>query len=208
METIILVDFDGTITKEDTCYKMVKEFAKGGWMEIEKRWESGEINTEECALQTFELMDMNEESLTNLLDKVEIDDYFKEFLNFCNYKNYKVIIASDGYDFNIRTILNKYNITLQFYSNKLYFKDNKVFAEFNTYKDCDKCGSCKLDILKRYKKNNTVIFIGDGYSDICVAKYADILYAKEILLEYCKKNNILCRPFKNFKDIIKDLKKR
>ncbi|SNX54033.1 MtnX-like HAD-IB family phosphatase [Thermoanaerobacterium sp. RBIITD] len=208
MCTYILVDFDGTITKEDTCYAMVKAFAKDGWQEIERKWETGLISTEECALETFKLMDMDEEKLKKLLNKIEIDEYFKDFLNLCNKRGYKVIIASDGYDFNIKTILNKYNIHLEYYSNRLYFKDGNIVAKFNTSSECDKCGSCKLEILKKYKNDNTeVIFIGDGYSDICVAKYADKLFARDTLLKYCIENNIPHIPFNNFKDVIEEIKR-
>ncbi|AEF16284.1 MULTISPECIES: MtnX-like HAD-IB family phosphatase [Thermoanaerobacterium] len=208
MDTYVLVDFDGTITKEDTCYAMVKAFAKDGWQEIEKDWEEGKITTEECALETFKIMDMDEEKLKSLLLTMEIDLYFKDFMEFCKDRGYKVIIASDGYDFNIRTVLDKYNIDMEYFSNKLDFRDGKIVASFNTSDDCDKCGSCKLDILKKYKKENTrIIYIGDGYSDICVSKYADLLFAKGVLLKYCEDNGIPSIPFEDFKDIIEYLEK-
>ncbi|MGF7430600.1 MtnX-like HAD-IB family phosphatase [Thermoanaerobacterium thermosaccharolyticum] len=203
MDTYILIDFDGTITKEDTCYAMVKAFARDGWQDIEKDWEEGKISTEECALETFKLMDMDEKKLRSLLDKIEIDNYFKDFIDFCNERGYKIMIVSDGYDFNIKTILKKYDIDIDYYSNKLDFRDGEIIASFNTSADCDKCGSCKLEILKKYKgENSKVIFIGDGYSDICVSRYADKLFAKNVLKKYCEENNIPHIPFDNFKDII------
>jgi 2-hydroxy-3-keto-5-methylthiopentenyl-1-phosphate phosphatase len=209
MDTYVLVDFDGTITKEDTCYAMVKAFAKDGWQDIEKDWEEGKITTEECALETFKLMDMDEKKLKTLLDNIEIDSYFKDFIDFCNDRGYKIIIVSDGYDFNIKTILKKYDINIDYYSNKLDFCDGKIVASFNTSPDCDKCGSCKLEVLKKYKRESSeIIFIGDGYSDICVSRYADKLFAKDVLKKYCEENNISYIPFENFRDIIDYLRQK
>ncbi|MDI6604066.1 MAG: MtnX-like HAD-IB family phosphatase [Thermoanaerobacteraceae bacterium] len=207
MHTVILVDFDGTITKEDTCIAMANNFAKKGWKMIEEEWRSGKLTTEQCSLKLFEFMDVDQEKLEKLLYSIEIDESFIDFLDFCKIKKYHVIITSDGFDFNIKTILSRYNINLEFYSNKLEFTDGIINAEFYTSKECEKCGMCKLNVLKKFKDNNTrIIYIGDGYSDICVAKYADVVFAKNVLLSYCIENNISHIPFNNFSDIIKKLK--
>jgi 2-hydroxy-3-keto-5-methylthiopentenyl-1-phosphate phosphatase len=62
MGIVLFVDFDGTITKEDTCAAMVEAFAGDGWREINDRWERKEISTEQCANMTFNLFqaDLND----------------------------------------------------------------------------------------------------------------------------------------------------
>lgn len=209
MKKVFLVDFDGTVTKIDTVDLMVNKFAKDGWQYYEELWEKGEMSTEECAIETLKLMEMNEKKILDLLYTIEIDDYFLEFLNFCKVKNYEVVIVSDGYDFNIKAIMDKYGFNVEFYSNKLWFDKGEIKVDFPyKSKDCNKCGMCKLEVLNRYKNERYyVVYIGDGYSDICVVKYADEVFAKGILEKYCKENDIPYISFKNFGDIIEKLKR-
>jgi len=207
MKIIFLIDFDGTITKVDTVELMIKNFAKDGWQYYEHLWENGQISTEECAINTLKLMSVSEYKLLSLLNTVQIDDYFISFLDFCKKNNLEAVIVSDGYDFNIKAIMKKYNFYIDYFSNRLWFENDSIKVEF-TYKnkECDKCGMCKLNILQKYKdKGYKVFYIGDGYSDFCVSDYADIVFAKGVLKKYCEEKNIKFFSFHNFNDIIKKI---
>ncbi|MGB9809033.1 MAG: phosphoserine phosphatase, partial [Caldanaerobacter sp.] len=77
MKKIFLVDFDGTVTKEDTVYMMVNKFAKEGWQYYNELWEKGEMSTEECAVNILKLMQVSQEELLEfIVQNVEIDEYF------------------------------------------------------------------------------------------------------------------------------------
>lgn len=58
----------------------------------------------------------------------------------------------------------------------------------------------------------TTFFFGDGVSDLSAARYADILFAKlkdngeSDLAEYCRKEEIPHRTFKNFEEVIDMIK--
>ncbi|MGH7724962.1 MAG: hypothetical protein ACREOU_05990, partial [Candidatus Eiseniibacteriota bacterium] len=45
------------------------------------------------------------------------------------------------------------------------------------------------------------VFIGDGLSDRCGARAADVVYAKGDLLAFCRDAGIPARPFANFEDV-------
>jgi 2-hydroxy-3-keto-5-methylthiopentenyl-1-phosphate phosphatase len=57
-----------------------------------------------------------------------------------------------------------------------------------------------VDALRR--SDETVVFIGDGYSDMCVSGYADVVFAKNQLLSYCKSSQIPCISYNAFSDIL------
>lgn len=210
MKKVFLVDFDGTVTKKDTVYIMVEKFAKEGWQYYNELWEKGEMSTEECAIETLKLMEVSEEELFKfIMENVEIDDHFLEFLGVTKEKGYEVVIVSDGYDFIIEAVMKKYNLKLPYYSNKMWFEGGKIKVAF-PYKDkeCDKCGMCKLNILKEYrKKGYSVAFVGDGYSDFCVVEHADEVFAKDVLADYCEEKGIKYFRFGSFKDIIRYVKR-
>ncbi len=47
-----------------------------------------------------------------------------------------------------------------------------------------------------------VVYIGDGYSDTCPAAKADLVFAKDVLYEYCREQGIPAVPFNSFQDIL------
>ncbi len=217
MNIVFLVDFDGTVTLKDTCVQMTEEFFKGDCDDrgellfegscrgINELWEKGELTTQECSEYILGKMSFTQEDLEDMLDRTEVDPYFGRFLLKCRERNITVKIVSDGYDFNIRYILDKYGWKdIEFYSNSLHFSGSGAVASFPLQdKVCKKCGNCKLNILKKEKeKGNRVAYVGDGHSDICPAPQARWVFAKGGLLEYCRDKDISCIPFESFKDII------
>lgn len=203
MDKAIFVDFDGTITKVDTCQAMVEAFAKDGWAEINKLWEEKKISTQDCANRTFQLFDATLENIQELAEKIEIDDYFLEFIFLCQQKNYPLYILSDGYDFIIEKILKKYNIQLPYYANKLLY-DGQFHIECPYHNpECGACGTCKSTLMQKLRKDaQQTIYIGDGFSDTCPVSKADLVFAKGALYNYCKEKGIKAIYFENFGDII------
>ena len=198
------MDFDGTITKTDTCLAVTKAFAKGDWKSINLQWEQKMLTTKEAATKTFKLFDTDKQRLKKFLyDNIEIDEHFFPFLNQCKKKDYKVYILSDGYDLHIDTIFEKYNINLPYYANNLVISDSgfKINAVHNS-EDCGRCGTCKTKLINNLKpKDGLMVYIGDGYSDMCAAKNADIIFAKDALLSYCRKNQVPAHEFRDFSKI-------
>lgn len=203
MEKVIFVDFDGTITKVDTCEAMVKAFAKEGWAEINKLWEEKKLSTKECATQTFQLFHATLDDVAELMEKIEIDDYFVDFLSQCRKKNYQVYILSDGYDVVIESILKRYNIQVPYYANSLLYDGQFRIECPHHNQDCGICGTCKSSLMQQLcNSDQQTIYIGDGYSDTCPARKADIVFAKGSLYKYCTKNGIQAIYYNNFRDIL------
>ena len=202
----IYCDFDGTITKEDSVNKFFEMHAPN-WMESEKLWIQGKISSRENAIiQVGLLNNVTQKQLNDYINSIEIDDYFLDFVKFVKSKNIKLTILSDGFDLFIKKILERYNLDIPYYANKLIYKKGKFSIEFPYYNEnCDKkAGMCKC--LK--VKENSFCYIGDGTSDLCIASKADFLFASKNLHKYCKDNKIKHSHFKSFRNIIDILKER
>lgn len=205
MERIFFIDFDGTITEEDTCEKLVKTFCREGWQEINVRWERKEISTEECARQTFELMDLTQEDLYRFLDTIKLDPFFPGFVKLCTERKHRIYILSDGYDLSIEYLLKIHGLSnLRYFANNLLVKDHGCFIGCpNQNRECGQCGTCKRNLMRTLAQGNCeTVYIGDGYSDTCVSEEADLVFAKKSLLNYCRSKNIPAVPYGTFQDII------
>ncbi len=201
----IYCDFDGTITKNDSVNRFFEMYASKNWIDSEKLWIEGKISSRENAIiQVGLLKNVSQQQLDDYINSIEIDDYFLDFVDYIISNNIKLTILSDGFDLFINKVLERYDLDIPFYANKLIYDNGKFSIEFPHYnQNCDKkAGMCKCQKVKE----NSFCYIGDGTSDLCIATKADLLFASKNLHKYCKKNSINHIHFSSFRNIIDKLK--
>ncbi len=206
MRKTFFIDFDGTITQQDTCDYLTQTFCPQGWQEINALWEQKKITTEECVREIFNLMSISREDIYQLLDTVIVDPFFSDFVKLCEKNQDPIYILSDGYDLHIKYLLTKNNLNhIPFYANKLNCNGDHIYVDFpNINPLCGQCGTCKKELIKSLTKHpSPTLYIGDGYSDFCASQITDIIFAKNRLLLHCQENNIPALKFENFLDIIR-----
>jgi len=202
---VIYCDFDGTITKGDSVNNFFEMYAPKNWIDSEKLWIDGKISSRENAIiQVGLLKNVSQKQLDDYINAIEIDDYFLDFVDYVKSNNIKLTILSDGFDLFIQKVLERYNLEIPYYANKLIYKNGNFSIEFPYYNEnCDKkAGMCKCQKVKE----NRFCYIGDGTSDLCIATKADLLFASKNLHEYCNKNKIKHSHFTSFHNIIDTLK--
>jgi 2,3-diketo-5-methylthio-1-phosphopentane phosphatase len=207
-EIIVLCDFDGTISKHDVTDAILERFANPEWEEVEKAWAEGLITSRQCMSEQYGMIKADETELTAFLDKVEIDETFLNFLAFCRESGYPVTIVSDGFDFYIQKILARYGVKgIEVFSNHMSYVNGAIVTEFpHTNDECETCGNCKTSIYHSLKKpDNRIVYIGDGWSDRCIAHESDVIFAKHKLIAYCHERGLDYTPYTNFTDIRREM---
>jgi len=209
---LVLCDFDGTISIVDMGNELLNRFTDKGWEEIDRAYCAGEIGSRAAYTQVASLFTGSKaQMLEFVISRERMDPHFPEFYRFCQSKGVDLKIVSDGLDFYIDAILKKNNLQdIEFFSNVTVFQDgNKLSIEFPRMNDeCEKCGTCKKGVLRDYRSNyDRVIYVGNGYSDVCPAKDADLVFAKEVLYEKCMQGGTACVHYENFQDILAYLHK-
>ncbi|MFA6357810.1 MAG: MtnX-like HAD-IB family phosphatase [Candidatus Omnitrophota bacterium] len=209
---IVFFDFDNTIATCDVFDNMLLLFSKDDrWVELEKRWKSGRIGSKTCLEGQLRGMDLTKKSLDAYLPKIKLDPYFKQIYKLLQAKKVKTIILSDNYDYVLNRVLKINGINkLKVYANKLIFSKGKVLTEYPFKdKDCQICAHCKTkNLLVNSLKDYTVIYVGDGESDVCPAKYAHVVFAKDHLLRHLKDSKLDYMAFHNLKDVFIYLKRK
>ena len=147
--------------------------------------------------------------INDFISTLKIDEGFLNFNKKRIEKGIDFIIVSDGLDYFIDRILQKFNLTdIKVITNYAYFENEKFIIKFpNTSCQCKvQAGTCKCNIIKELKKEyKTVYYCGDGASDFCVANKADKVFAKSRLLDYCELKNIPYQEFSTFEDISRSI---
>lgn len=209
-KTLIITDFDGTMCTVDLGNEVITKFATASLNDIANAYVKGKIGSRVAYERIAKrLKGSKEKMLDHILLKEKLDPYFAEFYAFSRNHGIDVKIVSDGLDFYIEAILKKYKLTgLEYFSNAAVFgNDNSLAIEFPAMNDfCARCGTCKSKILNSYRLiYDKIIYIGDGYSDFCPSRYADMVFAKKILYQRCELDGTPCIQFQDFSEINKYL---
>lgn len=212
-KALIISDFDGTICTVDVGNKVLSHFTKKRWEDVDREYVQGSIGSREAYGKIAPLLKVNPEQLNAYVLKVaKIDPFFSKFYRLAKKKGVDVKIVSDGLDFYIRAIMQKHRLgEIEFYSNSVVFGENDSlifdFPQSNAL--CGRCGTCKNKILNDYRLlYENIIYVGDGHSDICPSRCADLVFAKEVLLQKCREEGTTpYQPFDNFSVVSEYLKK-
>jgi 2,3-diketo-5-methylthio-1-phosphopentane phosphatase len=202
----IFVDFDGTISSIDIGKEIFLRFGnEQKTIEIVSKLHSGLISSRQCWEELISTVSsVNEVELHKLIDQVQIDFSFHDFIKFCNSKNIETFILSDGFDLYINRILFRENLDyLKAYSNTLRVENNKLIASFPYFNpEYPLSSNPKMQhIIDNSSDDDFTIYIGDGNSDKEAAQYCDLIFAKDSLLKFCETNRISFFPYKTFGDV-------
>lgn len=204
---LVLTDFDGTLSLTDVGYEVLLKFSGSGWDEIDRDYCEGRIGSMEaygriCAI----LGGTREQMLRFVAENTVIDPHFEEFYGFCRERGIDVKVVSDGLDFYIDFVLRRHGLSeIPFYSNVMTFEEGLPRSiEFpHANETCSKCGTCKSSILESCQEGyGTILYVGDGYSDLCPAGKADLVFAKGILwTRLSTKETKSVRKYRSFRDV-------
>lgn len=210
-ELKIFVDFDGTITLSDVGDSIFTRFGEKEKVNpviddlLTDRISSRECWDLLCGLTpAIDKIELNE-----FIDSLIIDSSFHTLVSYCKEREIEIIVLSDGFDYYIRRIFRRENLTdLKFYANNLSLDDNRKLIPGYPYYNPDfpTSANCKRDhILDNSSDDDYTFYIGDGNSDKESAQYCDYIFAKDGLLKFCEKERISFSPFNDFNDVIKKI---
>lgn len=207
-------DFDGTIATRDVGYQMYHHFTGGRNDELLPDWKSGALSTRECMVLESAMVRATPEAFYAYLDSHTLDPTFAPFVARCQAAMIPVVVISDGLDLYVTYLLRKYRIPeLPLICNRGHLENGGLRVEF-PYPDPHRTGGgvCKGDRIAEYRAagnvDRTVIFVGDGLSDIGAIPQVDILFAKKDLQQYCERQNIPYNGFDSFDDVSRELTRR
>ncbi len=194
--TLILCDFDGTVSKKDTVNKLIRNhISDPHWRYYVKRYLRGEIGSREVYKAIAPLMRMTRLEFDKfVLEHAELDPFFPRFLVWARENNIDVKIVSDGFDETIKKLFDSHGVTgLDIISNTLLIEqDGRIeIRSEHSNPACGICGTCKLNTLRNFRSQyDKIVLIGDGESDRHAATEADMVLALGDLFLFCARNGI------------------
>jgi 2,3-diketo-5-methylthio-1-phosphopentane phosphatase len=192
----ILVDFDGTVAPDDPTDRLLERFADPLWRVVETAWQAGQISSRECMQRQVKLLRMLPEELDEAIRHIRIDPGFPAFLKFCRRIGADVKIVSDGFDRVIGAALERADLTVPFFANRLEWQGGDRWRlTFPHWQSGCRVGGANCKCSHGLGARGPRVVIGDGRSDFCMSAGADYVIAKGALARHCRS---LGRPHTTF----------
>ena len=188
----LVLDWDGTITEGDTLHVAIEEFGdvdvfRAMEEEIGRRMTLQEVIAVEMATISAPLEDV----VAYLRETVSLRAGFAELV-----ARHDPLVVSMGFHELIEPLLARDGIAARVVANHLEARPEGWRTIFRPQAVCDVCGEpCKRSDVARY---NGFTYVGDGFSDRCVAQAATRVFARDGLATYLRECGVAFEPFVDF----------
>ncbi len=201
---IIQCDFDGTITRNNLSVLLREKYACGNWRKIDVDYLHGRLTVEQSNQLQFTLIKEPEEKLQEFVRQhIEVRPGFAKFVSYCRKNGIPIVIVSSGLDFYIEVVLSELGMSdIEMYCGKTEFSEKGIMVSYHDHNGNTIEHGFKISHMNWLKKrDNRIIYIGDGLSDLEAARNANYVFATGHLATLLKEEHVSWSSFDNFIDI-------
>jgi 2-hydroxy-3-keto-5-methylthiopentenyl-1-phosphate phosphatase len=207
--TVLVIDFDGTITERDTLELIVDEF---GDPDVRRRTEArlgSSLSLQEViAAQYGSVRAPLAEVVAWTLRIVRFRPGLQELVGQGAARGWQTTVVSWGLREVIEPLLAREGFeSLDIVANSVEPDPAGWRVRFRDVEACSVCGeTCKRSAVSRLAEGGSLIYVGDGYSDGCAAEAADRIFARRRLITYLEERGLAFERFEDLLDIARRLR--
>lgn len=191
----VVVDWDGTVTEVDGLHLVLLEFGDDEIFEEHEARLGRELTLREVIAGEFRAVRAPlHDVVAWLRENVRLRAGFREFALM-----HEPIVVSSGFHELIEPLLEREGLQLQVRANRLDPRADGWRVLFRSQDLCAMCGEeCKRSDVADL---DVFAYVGDGYSDRCVAELATRVFARDGLATYLADRGVEYEPFEDFRDL-------
>jgi 2-hydroxy-3-keto-5-methylthiopentenyl-1-phosphate phosphatase len=195
----VVVDWDGTVTEIDGLHLVLLEFGdEDVYEEHESRLGRGLTLREVIAGEFLSVRAPLEEVVRWMWENATVRAGFASFA-----REHRPLVVSSGFHELIEPVLEREGLELEIRANRLDPRREGWRVRFREQAACAVCGEhCKRSDVADLAE---FAYVGDGYSDRCVAELATRVFARDGLAAYLAQRALPFEPFDDFYDVARAL---
>jgi 2-hydroxy-3-keto-5-methylthiopentenyl-1-phosphate phosphatase len=195
----LVLDWDGTVTDGDGLHLVLLEFGDQDVYEAHEARLGRELTLHEVIAGEFRSVRAPlEDVATWVRENVRLRPGFRELAEL-----HRPLIVSSGFHELIEPVLEREGLELEVRANRLDPRPDGWRVLFRSDEPCPVCGEpCKRADVTGLAD---IAYVGDGFSDRCVAEAAARVFARDGLATYLDEKGLPFERFDDFYDVAEAL---
>jgi 2-hydroxy-3-keto-5-methylthiopentenyl-1-phosphate phosphatase len=195
----VVVDWDGTATERDALHLVLLEFGDQDTFEEHESRLGRDLTLHQVIAGEFETVRTPVAEVARWVrENVRLRRGFVDFAH-----RYRPLVVSSGFHELIEPVLEREELELQVLANELAPGPHGWRVRFRDETPCAVCGEpCKRSAVVDL---DGFAFVGDGFSDRCIARAASRVFARDGLAAYLGEEGVRFETFDDFRDVVERL---
>jgi len=187
------------VTEVDSLHMVLLEFGDVAVYEHAEEGLGGTMTLHEVIGLEFSTVRAPLDEVTAwLVENVRIRPGFDELV-----ERFRPLVVSSGFHELIEPILARERVEVELRANRLDPRPDGWHVQWRDEAVCPVCGEpCKRALVAA---NGPFVYVGDGYSDRCVALAAERVFARDGLAEYLDEQGVAYERFEDLRDVAASL---
>jgi 2-hydroxy-3-keto-5-methylthiopentenyl-1-phosphate phosphatase len=212
---LVMLDYDGTVTDREYNVLAFEKLTGDAYRSFEDAVDRGEISHAECIEREVGLVTASKRELIAAnADDARLAPGFAQFLATLVADGARVAVVSAGFRAAIAQVWRREKLPpVELFASEIVPRDGGggppwTVAFDRHFGDCPSCGpgACKTGVLRHLRRpGDTVATFGDGVADLCLAREADIVFARGALTELCEREGIAYHRLRDYRRALAQL---
>jgi 2-hydroxy-3-keto-5-methylthiopentenyl-1-phosphate phosphatase len=191
----VAVDWDGTVTEVDGLHLVLLEFGEQEVFEAHESRLGRDLTLHEVIAGEFRTVRAPLPEVVEFVrETARLRAGFSDFA-----RKHQPLVVSSGFHELIEPVLEREGLELDVRANRLDARADGWRVLFRSSEACPVCGEpCKRSDVAGL---GDLVYVGDGFSDRCVAEAATRVFARDGLVDYLEGKGIAFERFRDFHDV-------
>jgi len=199
MREPLVVDWDGTVTEVDGLHLVLSEFGDLDVFEQAEERLGRSLTLHEVIGFEFETV---RAPLADVVAWVRANVRVRAGFAALA-RRHRPLVVSSGFHELIDPVLERESLELEVRANRLDVRPDGWRAVFRNAEACPVCGEpCKRSDIAGI---GAFVYVGDGFSDRCIAQAATRVFARDGLAEYLDERRVHYERYDDFYDVMRAL---
>lgn len=209
---LVLLDYDGTVTAHECNDLVLQNLTGDAWREPEAALRDGLIGHAECFSRQVALLNVSREQyIAQAVEAAELAPGFGEFLRALCDGGARVAVVSAGFREVIDEVWRRNGLPpVQVFASRLQGERPPFRLALDpALGDCPVCGpsACKGGLARSLRHPGDILAVfGDAHSDLCMAREADMIFARSKLVGLCEREDLPFSPLVDYRDALAELR--
>jgi 2-hydroxy-3-keto-5-methylthiopentenyl-1-phosphate phosphatase len=209
---LVLLDYDGTVTAHECNDLVLQNLTGDAWREPEAALRAGLIGHAECFSRQVALVNApREQYIGQIVRAAELAPGFYEFLGALCAAGARTAVVSAGFREAIEAVWRHDSLPgVRLFASELVGERPPYRLVLDpALGDCPICGpsACKGTLARSLRRPDDVLAVfGDAHSDLCMAREADVVFARGTLEGLCEREGLPYHPLADYRDALAQLR--